>query len=64
MTHSISLATMGKFAGPAPRKMVTGNPPYEEVTPHKFPEAEVTKIETEDLNIKVNLIRDDEEYND
>lgn len=62
MTHSIALATMGKFAGPAPRKMVTGNPPYKEVTDHKFPSAEVSNVETEDLNIKVNLIYDEDEY--
>lgn len=61
MSHPITIATMGKFMGPH-RKTVTGHPPPEEVTDHKFPKAEVTNIESEDLSVKVNLISDGEDY--
>lgn len=60
--HPVSIATGGKFGGPM-RKTITGNPPYKEETKHEFPTAQVTKVESEDLSIKVNLISDGEEYN-
>lgn len=57
--HPVSIATMGKYGGPM-RRTVTGNPPYKEVTEHEFPSAQVTNVEAEDLNVKINLISDDE----
>lgn len=63
MSQSISLATMGKFAGPTPRKMVTGQPVEHTYLEHEFPKAEITKIESEDVKIKVDLFSNEVDNN-
>lgn len=61
--HSISLATLGKFGGPAKAKFSTAHPVKHEHVDHKFPKVEVSNITSEEVNIKINVISEDDHDN-